>query len=143
VIVDSERRGVAWANVNLATVEAHGDWVWVLDDDDECIDSCFVAGLRSWSAGADVVMVKMNHGAPLGILPDDAYWEQAPEHTHVGMSAFVVRRDVWNGYRHLWQPEYHADFLFVRALWDAGLRFVWWDTVASRCQRGRLMGAAE
>jgi hypothetical protein len=43
----------------------------------------------------------------------------------------------------LWQPVYHGDYLFIRGLWDAGLRFVWWDIVASRCQQGRLNGAVE
>jgi hypothetical protein len=143
VIPDLERRGVAWAVANLATVEAHGDWVWILDDDDECIDPCFVAGLRSWCVDADVVMVRMDHGEPLGILPDDGTWEREPQLGHVGTSAFVVRRDVWNLFRPLWQPFYYGDFLFIHGLWGAGLRFVWWDTVASKTQRGSLNGAAE
>lgn len=144
VIPDLERRGVPWANGNLSTVEAHGDWVWVLDDDDECVDAEFVAGLK-WCVEndeSDVVIVRMDHGSELGILPDDSHWQQAPAHGHIGMSAFIVRRDVWNRYRHLWQAVYHGDFLFIKGLWDAGVRFAWWDVVASRCQRGRMMGAA-
>jgi glycosyltransferase involved in cell wall biosynthesis len=145
LIRDPGQRGAAWANGNLATVEAHGEWVWILDDDDECIDPEFVAGLKWCVEGddADVVMVRMDHGPELGILPEDERWRQAPEHGHVGCSAFVVRRDVWNRFRHTWQALYHGDYLFVRGLWDAGLRFGWWDVVASRCQRGRMMGAAE
>jgi len=34
LLIDAERKGVAWAVGNLSTVEATGEYVWILDDDD-------------------------------------------------------------------------------------------------------------
>lgn len=143
---DTERRGVAWAVGNLATVEAVGDYVWILDDDDECAYPEFVADLKyavTIYGHPDVVMVKMDHGEPLGVLPATGHWGNAPQEGCIGTSAFVVRRDVWNMYRPEWRAQYNGDFHFIRHLWDVDCIFAWLDVVASRTQSGRNMGAAE
>ena len=146
LLIDTERRGVAWAVGNLSTVEATGEYVWILDDDDECVMSDFVAGLKKIvesHTSPDIVIVRMDHGEPLGVLPANGDWGCEPRHGGIGTSAFIVRRDIWNLYRSHWQACYHGDYLFVRHLWDCDLNFVFWDIVASRVQRALSGGAPE
>lgn len=129
----------------LAYVEPAGEWVWVLDDDDECTYPHLVAGLKRIAADINpgVVFVRMDHGAPLGVLPNARHWGCAPVEGEIGTSAFVVRRDVWNAHRHNWGERYAGDYDFIAAVYASGVKAFWWDIVASRCQRGRLLGAGE
>ncbi len=131
VIADDGGRGVAWANRNLSTVEAQGEWVWVLDDDDLCSDRELIARLRRVAAHQepDVILVRVFHGK-WGLLPPDVRWGTRPVCGQYGGACAVVRRDVWDVHRAGWESIYAADFWFVNRLWDAGLRFAWLDVIA-------------
>lgn len=141
LIVDKVGMGVAWANENLALRAQHliGEYIWLLDDDDECILPTLVADLK-WIVGArrvDVIMLRMDH-AERGILPDDPYWGQAVEAGHVGCSAYVVKRSIWQAYAWAWVPvpgAYDSDFNFIAAIWADQPRVYWHDVIASRVQR--------
>lgn len=146
VIADTERRGVAWANANLRTVEPVGFYVWVLDDDDECVRPALVQELKAiWEiVQADVVVVRMDHGVELGVLPDQAHWREAPAEGHIGASALIVRREVWRTHRESWGERYAGDFDFIDAVMhDPALTIFWHDVVASRTQAGRNAGRGE
>ena len=117
--------------------------MWCLDDDDECIHDGLVADVRRISAeqpAAQVIMVRMDHGARLGVLPDAATWGGPPVHGHIGISAFIVRRGVWMAHRDAWMSlRYQSDFDFIHSVyaalsWQAG-SIVWHDVIASRVQR--------
>lgn len=146
ILVDEQRRGVEWANGNLATVEATGDYIWFLDDDNECLFNDFVRRLKAEAEAnqnPELIIVRIDHGH-LGILPNDLRWEQRPLEGMFDGGCLVIRRDIWNRYRHLWQAEYCADFLFADALWDKLTSIHWWDVIAMRMQTGNNMrGAAE
>jgi glycosyltransferase involved in cell wall biosynthesis len=145
LLVDEEKRGVPWAVGNLSTVEAEGEYVWILDDDDECIDPEFVEKLKEFVTAQnlpDVVIVRMEHTGH-GTLPPLDLFGQAPELGKIGTSAFVVRRDVWNANRFRWVENYTGDYFFIAAVYRKGYRFVWWDMVASRTQTGHNAGARE
>lgn len=134
-----------WAVGNLATVEAHGEYVWILDDDDECLESDFVARLKRFVTEQnlpDVVIVRMEHTG-VGTLPPLDLWGCEPQLGRIGTSAFIVRRDVWNGNRIKWVENYCGDYFYISALWRKGYRFAWWDVIASRTQTGHNAGAAE
>jgi hypothetical protein len=137
---DAAGRGVDWANGQMATIAGHltGDYIWILDDDDECIDELFVATLKRVASqhNPDVIMVKMDHGI-YGILPDVASWGLEPIKAHIGCSAYVVRREVWQRYAHAWQgANYSSDFDFISAIFDdTSLVIYWLDLVASRVQQ--------
>lgn len=148
ILVDDVGRGVAWANGNLANYapEIVGEYVWILDDDDECIRPTLVSELKSlageWTP--DVIMIRMDHGVGMGVLPDTKHWGKRPECGYIGVSAFVVRREVWQ--RHaaaLASGRYEADYDFITSIFDEeGLLKIWHDVVASRVQR-ISRGAAE
>jgi hypothetical protein len=145
LLIDDQRRGVEWAVGNLSTVEAHGEYVWILDDDDECCEPEFVERLKEFvtaNNSPDVVIVRMEHTG-IGIFPPLDLWEQAPVLGRIGTSAFIVRQDVWNATRIKWVENYAGDYHYIAALWRKGFRFAWWDKVASRTQNGHNSGAAE
>lgn len=112
----------------MAHHEPQGAWVWILDDDDECIHDGLVADVR--------------HIADT--QPDAQVWGQAPVLGHIGCSAFIVRADIWQRHRHAFGGgEYASDFAFIAAAWAEEPEVYWHDVIASRCQNGRNMGATE
>jgi hypothetical protein len=140
LIVDGIGMGVAWANENLALKAQYlvGEYIWLLDDDDECILPSLVADLKkiAHQHHPEVIMLKMDHGER-GILPDNECWkneELAPG--HVGCSAYVVKRTVWQAYAWAWVPgAYDSDFNFFASIWADQPTVYWHDVIASRVQR--------
>lgn len=137
LLVDPVGRGVGWANARLADVNPRADWVWILDDDDECIRPSLLAELQEIAAAdkPELIMMRMDHG-PRGVLPDKLTWGLRPTHGRIGCSAFVTRADVWMRHRHVWAGgRYYSDYEFIAAAWDACQSVYWHDVVASRVQR--------
>lgn len=131
VIRDEKVRGVSWANRNYATIEAVGEWVWLLDDDDLCSDADLIAKLR-WviaKENPDVILMRTVHGR-WGVLPDRERWGQRPVMGHIGPSCLAVKGAVWNAYRDCWTETYAGDFWFINDLWDAGLKVSWLPIIA-------------
>lgn len=146
LVVDDVGRGCAWANANLATVAAIGDYVWVLDDDDVCLRDTLVAELKHKAlvcADPYVIMLRAQH-ADFGILPHEENWQERPVLADIGFSNFVVRGDIWNLYRADFakMAVYEADFCFVDLLWRQSFPFVWLDVVGASYPQ-RSLGASE
>lgn len=144
ILVDDVGRGVAWANAQMRTFEPTGDYVWLLDDDDECILPTFAADLN-WLADRyrpGIVLVCMDHGPGLGILPDKSRFGQDIGEGEIGCSGFVTRSDVWMQYRHAWGERYAGDFDFFHAMQRAGVSMCYWGALASKISR-RSIGSAE
>lgn len=139
LLVDTLGLGLGWAAENLGMYAPHlvGEYIWLLDDDDECIRPTLVEELKEivYFSHPDVIMLKMDHG-PLGILPPAKDWGRDVALGRVGCSAFVVRRKVWQEYATAWLPGmYHSDFNFIAAVLESSPRVYWHDVVASRVQR--------
>ena len=138
LLIDDIGRGVPWANANLAICAPRlaGDYIWILDDDDLCIYPPLVNDLKAIVAkrDPDVVFVRMDHGAD-GILPDDENWGHAPVYGHIGTSAFIVRRSIWQAHACAWVAVRESDYTFIAHVWAAGPRVYWHDVIASRIQR--------
>lgn len=132
IVMDDNERGVAWAVGNLATIEATGEYVWVLDDDDLCCRPTLIAELKAITdlIRPDVIMVRAHHGK-FGTMPNDANWLNRPELGNVGTSCYIVRRDVWNGHHDAWTERYDGDFWFIDALWNLQCSFYWHDHTAA------------
>lgn len=132
LVVDDKTRGVAWAVGNLATVEAVGDYVWVLDDDDLCCRPTLVAELKEIEERIqpDVIMVKAYH-AKFGTLPSMANWTSRPVLGNIGTSCYIVRREMWNAHRDAWIARYDGDFWFIDHLWNAECLFYWHPVTAA------------
>lgn len=120
--------------------------MWVLDDDDVCIHDELVADVRRISAespGVNVIMVRMDHGIELGVLPDEVVWEKHPVLGHVGVSAYIVRREVWLRHAQAFSAgRYTSDFDFIEDVWRERPLVVWHDVVAS-CSPQRGLGRSE
>lgn len=145
-------RGIGWSMENMANYasELVGDYIWILDDDDMCICPTLVADLKSiWvSSGPDVIMVKMDHEGV--ILPGERTWGHAPVYGQIGVSAFIVKREVWQANCRAFIPGwYGSDFSFINEIWGNNPQFdmamwitppkiYWFDCVASRMQRHSL-----
>jgi hypothetical protein len=138
LLIDEEGQGVGWSYENMAAYapELMGEYIWILDDDDECIVPDLVAQLRHIAIrqGPEVIMLRMDHGR-LGILPR-MYWQQEPRQGDIGCSAYVVRRDLWQAHAPAMCPGHYAsDFDFISAIFASRPSIVWHDLVASRVQR--------
>ena len=139
LLVDDEGRGIGWASENMGRYAGKlaGQYIWVLDDDDVCTRPTLFNELQAIANrhDPDVIMMRMDHG-PRGVLPDAAHWERPPAHGYVGVSAFVVRRSVWQAQAWAWSPGvYHSDFNFIKAVFESDPRVFWYDVVASRVQQ--------
>lgn len=111
-----------------------GDWVFYLQDDDilahEQVAENFVNYLGSLEEMPDVIMVRNEKGGR--ILP--TYWQRAPEMGFVDLGNFIVRADVFKANAHRFAHCYEGDYYFIRALWDMGYKFAWYDRLFSICQ---------
>ena len=87
------------------------------------------------SSAPDVIMMRMDHGER-GVLPDDAFWGLRPVIAHIGVSAPIVRRDVWITNAHAWPGGgYSGDFKFIDSVFDNDPVVYWHDVIASKVQR--------
>jgi len=131
VVRDDIGRGVAWANANLATVAAQGDYVWILDDDDLCANPDLLGALKPL-LGAPVIAVRATH-AVFRLLPHDRHWGGPPVLGDCTWSNYFVRGDVWEEHRsYLAQCDvYEGDYRFAAHLWEAVGPFALCDIVGA------------
>lgn len=155
-LVDNVGRGINWSHENMAAHAPNlvGDLVWILDDDDMCTCSTLVADLKRIVAehDPDVIMLKMNHGK--AVLPDDETWGDGPVCGHIGCSAYVVKREVWQAHAGAMVPGwYGSDYSLINSIfgnnpamglapWVKQPRIYWHDCVASLVQQ-QSFGQAE
>ena len=140
LLMDRKGRGIGWSCVQLAEYgpKLTGEYIWILDDDDVCVRPTLVEELKYIAAKyePDVIFLRMDHG-PRGVLPDEAYWGSAPIEGHIGVSAYVVRRQVWQRHADAWRSaRYASDYDFIKALIEDDCVFAYWhDVIASRVQQ--------
>jgi hypothetical protein len=137
LLVDTQGVGVPLAQRVLAEQGRYlaGDYVWVLDDDDECVRPTLVAELAGIAHDhkPDVVMVKMQrNGAD---LPEPDYWGQTPVVGHITCSGYIVRRELWRACADAWGERYTGDYDFIAAVFEQDPEVYWHDVVASAVQR--------
>lgn len=146
LLIDEVGRGVGASHLEMARYadELEGDYIWILDDDDMCIRKTLVYELAQIveSHDPDVIMLKMNH-LERGILPR-SNWEEYPQMGDIGVSAFVVRRDVWVTHSvEFERTDYSSDYYFIASIFDNDdINIFWHDVIASQVQRISL-GAPE
>ena len=145
---DDVGRGINWSHENMAAHAPHlvGEWIWILDDDDMCTCPTLVADLKSIVAerAPDVIMVKMDHGK--AVLPDAESWGDGPVYGHIGVSAYIVRRSLWQAHAGALVPGwYGSDYSLINSIfgnnpamalapWIKQPRIYWHDCIASRVQ---------
>jgi hypothetical protein len=137
LLIDKVGRGVPWASKRLAKHTPAGEFVWVLDDDDECIFPELVTGLKIIDSryAPDAIMVRMDHGKPLGVLPAGPAWKGVLYEGGVGCSALIASAETWLRFRAHWGDRYAGDWDFVNAVINSDVNVYWYDVVASRVGR--------
>lgn len=147
-LVDNVGRGINWSCENMAAhaPQLVGDFIWCLDDDDMCTCPTLVADLKRIVAehDPDVIMVKMDHGK--AVLPDERSWGDEPVYGQIGVSAYIVRREVWQAHAGALVPGwYGSDYSLINSIfgnnpamamapWVRQPRIYWHDCIASRVQ---------
>lgn len=136
LLVDEAGRGIAWSHENMGAYAPRlvGEWIWILDDDDACACPTLVADLKRIVAehDPDVVMVKMDHGK--AVLPGRT-WGGDPEYGQIGVSAYIVRRELWQAQAHALKPGwYGSDYSLINAIWLTRPQVYWHDQIVSRVQ---------
>ena len=138
-LVDSVGLGIGASYKRMAHFEPVGEWVWILDDDDMCVHDGLtedVQRIADSRPDAQVIMVRMDHGDELGVLPDEHVWQKEPVMGHLGVSSYIVRRDVWQRHKAAFASgTYASDFDFIADVWREQPVVVWHDVIASRVQR--------
>lgn len=139
VLVDKAAAGVGASYVTLSRYAPRlcGRYVWILDDDDFCVRPQLVEELKAIvkEHDPDVIMMRMDHG-PLGVKPENDFWERPVVPGRVGCSAYVVRREVWQQYaKHFLPGSYQSDYWFIASIFADSPKVYWHDCVASRVQR--------
>ncbi|MBP8291221.1 MAG: hypothetical protein KAX65_00520, partial [Caldilineaceae bacterium] len=103
LLQDGESRGIGWSYANMAAYAPKlvGRYIWILDDDDVCVHPTLFAEVADLVAehDPDVIMVQMDHGGALGVLPDKS-WRRPPMLGNIGVSAYIVRREIWQAHAH-------------------------------------------
>lgn len=140
LLVDDSGDGIAAAQERIGNYAPSlvGDYIWILDDDDECADRELVRELKTIATrhDPDVIMVRMDHGER-GVLPSAFEWEEPPTLGRIGCSAYIVKRRVWRRHAGAWFPgRYHSDFDFIASIFadEEPLNIYWHDVIASRVQ---------
>ena len=145
-LVDEVGRGVAWANKNLGNYASNltGDFIWILDDDDECTYADLIKDLKEIVAGnsPDAVMCKVIY-CDFGELPPYDLWGKSPEFASISMSNFFVKREIYQQYSYAFPESLGGDHAFISEIFrQENIKIYWWDQVVMRImQIGR--GAPE
>ncbi len=126
-----------------ACPQIQGEYVLVLDDDDQIVEDTFIGELKEATrSGADLIMLKMQ--IVLGfVVPEDDYFYLPPVVGHIGMSCFVVKRDLWIENVKHFDPVYQGDFTFINAVYPQARNIVYLDRVMCATQDGNHHGQPE
>lgn len=147
-IIDTEKRGLVWANNSMAHNKhrVDGQWVFHLDDDCRLIAPAFIARLKKHleqHPQSEVVMVKTRRPqlAPT-ILPRDGIWGHKNRlKMRANSMCHVVRADVWKECIHALGGGGGGSGRFIAAFLNVGVELSWLDLIASETQqlgRGRV-----
>jgi hypothetical protein len=112
-----------WPATYAASVR--GEYVQFICDDDVLVSPTVVEslGLLAKAHGnPDVLIVKATK-AHHGELPYEDFGP--PVCGRIDLACVVTRRDVWFQHVHDYGQRYEGDFDHVKAMWDAGRRFVY------------------
>jgi len=141
-IVDTQKRGLVWANNALSANRdrVQGEWVFHLDDDCRLLMPAFIARLKRHlrqHPTSQVVMLKTSRPQIVPkILPAPNVWGH-PErlNMHANGMCHVVRRDVWHDCIPAIRGGGAGANRFIQAFLKAGATLSWLDIVASETQQ--------
>lgn len=140
LVTDDEKRGLVWADANLASAKnlIRGEYVYVLDDDDYLVDAEFVAKAKEAAREHEpgIIFVRMRRLPFWGkVLPCEATWGRPPSLGYIGSPCFVVKRELWVEHIEAWGQPAHGDYYFITKVYNTGCAVVWLDRVVAEVDR--------
>jgi len=134
VLEDSKGHGIEWANRQLIVHKdkVYGDYVFILDDDDQLISENFVAEIRDIviANDPDLIVMQMDHKGR--ILPKQGM--RCPGFGEIGISAVVVQRDVWMQAIEAFEPKRGGDYPFLTRCYELADKIMWIKKAMSKMQ---------
>lgn len=128
------------ANKNLGKFKdlISGEWVYVLDDDDQLIYPTFVEELRKIvdQFNPSVVMVKAVISELHQRLLPEPWGSGPPVFCRVSSLNFIVRADIWKKHIHHFGTPTAGDYNFINKVWESErFKFYWWDKLVAYAPR--------
>jgi hypothetical protein len=114
-----------YARVPLYAPATHGDYVYLLADDDRIADKHAVERLREFAeknGSPEVIVCRDIKGGRE--LPDN--WGEAPRLGHFDLGNMIVRGDIWRRHCDQYGKRYEGDYDFAAFLWKH-CSWAWWD----------------
>jgi|SRR5690606_39651771 len=136
-ITDPAGQGLHAANKSLALAQPAGEYVMILDDDDELIDPDALAILARAIEDMDepdLLFFRADHAAN-GVLPDSRVWGKRPRLGHVGSCDFITRRAVWERHIAAFGQPRAGDYAYLMAVWGENPAVAWLDVKLAAVQR--------
>lgn len=106
-----------------------GRYVYVLQDDDWLEDERVIRDVRNFAWVRDhppVIICKSRKDD--AYLPLPKLWKKRPECGGIDLGNYIIRHDMFVKHRKaLGTGWYGTDYDLIREIWDAGVRFTWYD----------------
>jgi len=141
-LVDEVGRGTYWANQSFYRNRhlVHGNYVFILDDDDCLVYDDFVSDLKEIAAASNAAAILVKAFAAGRTLPTDLVWEveKYPVVGNIGSGNFVVRLDYWQRHIRAFGQPTAGDYSFICDVFDDvksnNDNIYWFDKVVMRAQ---------
>jgi hypothetical protein len=136
IVRDEVGLGIAgmFAEIPRHVEEMVGDYVYILQDDDELADGRCVADVQEWicrqMVNPAVIMVRnIKRGMNLPLM-----WETRPVCGWVDLGGYLVKREVFAENAGMFGRRYEGDYDFIDRLWAMGYTFGWCARLFAREQ---------
>lgn len=134
--VDSETRGIYWANRALELIFARrvrGRYVYILDDDTRLLSDQFVARLKVAAVSEPEVIMVRSHRPQIHPHELPTIWgdKDSLRMTSANCLCYVVRADVWKKHIDAFGRRAAGAGWFLLRLRDCAERFAWLDLLAA------------
>lgn len=137
-IKDKKGLGMHYANMSfvLSVPEIKGEWVYLLDDDDNLVNPEMVNELKAVaeSENPEVIVFRMTikNGAFGNHYPSPQCWkEKMPIMAHIGGSCFALRKDVFIKYIPYFGRPRCGDYYMLEEIWKSSPKVSWIDKLMS------------
>lgn len=128
-------KGIAGANFRFHSFEPAADYVWMLDDDDVCLEPDLLAYI---DRDADLTILRVRY-CDQSLLPTREYFrDQQLCYGHITVQCAIMTRELWLAHRTAWGLYYEGDYKFLAAAKAGAQRVAWVDRVIAALDVHRM-----
>jgi len=131
IIRDDGGHGLHWANKQIfeQSWKCHGQYVYILDDDDFLLCDNFIAELdtilNNLETPPDIIFCK-------GWITNNLFpkeWKKYPDRGAVGSPNFIVKREIFLEHAPKWDESRAADYQFLKSILNTDPTIFWWNKI--------------